>query len=143
MNLLLRNTVMLLSMVFGALLASAYDFEVGGLYYTITSLENLECKLAKGPIEYAGKIEIPNEVSYKNRGLKVTEIEPGVFQDSQIESVSIPSGIALHEAMFQDCSQLRSLLLPDNLSEIPSDFLHSCTSLESMSIPKSVKKARG
>ena len=68
----------------------AYDFEVDGIYYNVTSLENLEVEVTSCyAAEYKGDVVIPKTVVYKNRELRVTSIGGG--QLSRIAAGSRPS----------------------------------------------------
>ena len=59
----------LMSMV--ANVASAYDFEVDSIYYTIISSENLTVQVDGS---YAYDVNIPETVTYRNRSFHVTKI---------------------------------------------------------------------
>ena len=78
--------------------ASAYDFEVDGIYYSITSMSNLEVEVTYKNIDveiystwnqnyvkscvnnsYNGIIEIPCTVNYNNRTYTVTRIGEEAF----------------------------------------------------------------
>lgn len=59
--------------------ASAYDFQVDGIYYNIISASELTCAVTSGENKYTGEIVIPNTVTYKGRKLSVNSIEDNSF----------------------------------------------------------------
>ena len=72
----------------------AYDFKVGGIYYSIVSLPDLTCEVSSGDNKYKGQVTIPATVTYKNRTLTVTEIRSNAFEGcSGLTSVSIPNSV--------------------------------------------------
>lgn len=54
--------------------ASAYDFEVDGIYYDIVFLPNLTCAVTCGDKYYEGDITVPSEVLFKGRTLSIISI---------------------------------------------------------------------
>ena len=87
------------------LTASAYDFEVDGIYYNILSLDELTCAVTYKNTLYSGDITIPSKVSYKDREITVT-------------------GIGF--AAFRNCSKLKSLSLPATIVQIESNAFDRC-----------------
>lgn len=115
-----------LQKVLGALLmaialpVSAYDLEVGGIYYTVISVTDLTCAVTYGDKMYEGTVVIPATMEYNNRTLTVTEIEKDAF--------SRYGGNKNKE------NAIRSLTIPNTISSIPDDALYYCTSLDSLII---------
>lgn len=112
----------------GSITASAYDFEVDGIYYNILSLDDSTCEVTYNPenkVEkprvcypsYSGSITIHASVIYKGRELTVTKIG---------------------EYAFVGCDKLTSLTLPTTITKITfSDYCGSfeyCRSLETLSV---------
>lgn len=64
--------------------AYAYDFEVGGIYYNITSETDLECEVTyKGyynQSSYSGNMAIPSTVEYNGKKYSVTAIGSSAFE---------------------------------------------------------------
>ena len=62
-----------------------------------------------------------------------------VFANCGIENIAIPDGITkLTKYMFAGCSKLKSIQLPTKLDTIEDGVFRNCTSLLSMTIPKTV-----
>ena len=59
----------------------AYDIEVDGIYYNITSLTDLTAEVTKGDNGYSGDIIIPSTITYKSKTLTVTSIGDRAFRD--------------------------------------------------------------
>lgn len=70
----------------------AYDFEVDGLYYDLSSLPNRTCKLTSGDSAYSGALIIPESVNYDGLVFSVTEVDVNAF-NSRITELSIPASI--------------------------------------------------
>ena len=102
---------LLMSLV--SLTTSAYDIEVDGIYYTVTSLTDLTCTVTYGDKMYEGTVIIPATIEYNNRTLTVTNIQSRAFR----------RGNTIH-----------SLTIPNTISFIPDDALYDCTSLDSLII---------
>lgn len=63
-----------------SLTASAHDFEVDGIYYTVTSSADLTVEVAsRGYNTYSGTVTIPSTVTYNSKTYSVTSIESYAF----------------------------------------------------------------
>ena len=93
--------------------ASAYDFEVDGIYYNIKSASNLTVAVTYGDTKYSGEVIIPETVVYKSKVLKVTDIDDDAFYI---------------------CDELTSIEIPNNIQSIGYDAFRSCDSLKSVNI---------
>ena len=130
--------VVLTNLIF--LSVSAQDFEVDGIYYNVTSLENLEVEVTSGDNKYSGDIVIPETVTYKNRKLSVTSIGQYAFQYcSGLTSIDIPDGVTeIGRGAFRGCSGLTSIDIPDGVTEIGNYAFEYCSGLTSIDIPDGV-----
>ena len=133
-------------------------FNVGGFVFKIWSNLNKEAILW----EYNGTdtdIVIPKEVE----GYTVTAIQTNAFKEMDIESVVIPEGVTfINYGAFQNCKNLKKVvmqgnmdiiesyafsycynleevIMPDTLNEIGSNAFYNCESLKSIVIPEGVK----
>ena len=97
--------------------ASAYDFEVDGIYYDVVSLTEFTCKVVKENDKslYRGDIVIPEKVNYNGKELTVVEIADRVFNKcSDLTSISIPKTISsISDYMFSGCSALEHVKFED------------------------------
>lgn len=126
-------------MILSTINSSAYDFESGGLYYTITSAENLTVAVTTGDIKYTGVITIPSTVEYKNKKLTVTEIGNNAFQGTDITSIILSTTIEkISDAAFENCNAIKSIDIPGNIKTFGSNVFSQCQELEKISIQEGV-----
>lgn len=141
---LLLLVIMLLPMV-----ASAYDFELDGICYTITSIDNKTVEVATNSntetktSNYDGDIIIPSSVVYNNITFTVTGIGMAAFAyyekkpgsesygiNEKITSVTLPSTISyISYYSFYGCS-IKKMELPQNLISIGYAAFEHCLGLE-------------
>ncbi len=107
--------------------AHAHNFEVDGIYYNITSSEDLTVEVTyKGGSytaysdEYTGSVTIPATVTYDGTAYSVTAIGDLAFrQCSSLTSVTIPEGVtSIGEGAFHYCSGLTSITIPESVTSI-------------------------
>ncbi|MDE6835181.1 MAG: leucine-rich repeat domain-containing protein, partial [Ruminococcus sp.] len=84
----------------------------------------------------ATKAVIPDTID----GLPVTSIGYSAFENnSNLKSIIIPDIITdISSCAFEGCSSLESITLPDTITNIASSVFEDCSSLESIIIPDSV-----
>ena len=139
----MKKLFVLISLVWTAVAAGAYDFEKSGLYYNIKN--NSECYVtnkAENVASYSGSVTIPATVNYNGKNYSVTGIEYKAFSGcNELTSVVIPTSIKYYSTcLFMDCANLSSVTLPNNLTEIPGSMCFNCPNLRNITIPASVKK---
>lgn len=143
MNPIIQKTWIFLSMLWISIAASAYDFEVDGIYYTVVSLPELTCEVSKSPKdnEYSGDIKIPAEVSFRGKTLKVERIGSDAFRSCEsLTSVDIPNSVTvIGDQAFDECTSLASVKIPNSVTEIGDLAFDRCKSLRSIVIPSSLK----
>ncbi len=141
---------MLLSLV--SLAVHAYDFEVDGIYYTITSMSDLEVEVTYSQFTekyvngksyfgtfsgnttpYTGHVSIPSTVNYQNRTFTVVGIGKTAFgcDVSETKIVDEPVFSALSTAV-------TSVSLPTSIRYI-DERAFQCCKIESIEIPSSVQ----
>ena len=91
---IIKNLWMAVAMLCSFNFASAYDFEVDGIYYNITSMADLTVEVTsngkyeefydygyywKNTTPYSGHITIPSTVNYNNRTFEITGIGIAAF----------------------------------------------------------------
>ena len=75
------------------LLTFAYDFEVDGIYYNITSTEKSEVEATHGQVYSSGDVVIPEYVTFNKTTYKVTGIGEGAFDGGHVHSLTIPATV--------------------------------------------------
>ena len=113
--------------------ASAYDFEVDGIYYVYNSNDN-SAHVTSGETKYKGSVTIPSDVTYNGRTLKVTEIGSYAFSGcDEMTSITIPSSIKeIRSYVFQGCSKLTSIRIPNNVKTIGRDVFNNSSNLKTL-----------
>ena len=134
---------LMLIMMCISLTASAYDFEVGGIYYNIVSSESKTVSVTYATTDYnsySGNVTIPTDVTNEGTEYIITEIGSNAFKKcSSLTSVSIPSGVtSIGSAAFSSCSSLTSVNIPNGVTSIERSAFYGCSNLTSVEIPSSV-----
>lgn len=126
--------------------ASAYDFEVNGIYYNVLSISSRTCGVTYGENKYSGDIVIPETVTYNGSEFSVTSIcgdyyeEKGAFSNCKITSVTLPNSITdIGIYAFRGCPYLITVKIPDNVNSIGEEAFYNCTSLTYIAIPGDVR----
>lgn len=141
--------------------ASAYDFEDGGVYYTITSETDKTVEVTSGD-DGRGNLAIPETVNINGTDYAVTTIGNNAFADlirrssitlgnsitaigdsafinSSISSIVIPDGVeTIGDCAFMNCSSLSSVTLGSNLTSLGDSLFLYCRRLASIDIPDGV-----
>lgn len=128
-----------------SLMAHAHDFEMDGIYYKITSEENLTVKVtymgsSSSSAVYSGSITIPESVSYNDNKYAVTSIGDKAFYDCfSLTDINLPNSIiTIENSSFRDCSNLTSIIIPDKVVSIGSSAFWGCSGLVNIAFPTSV-----
>ncbi len=136
-----KTTLLTIVVLLCSISASAYDFEVDGICYTITSSEELTVEIAyKGPAGYSGNFIIPNSVKYDGFTYSVTSIGSTAFQGcSGLTNVTIGNSvISIRDYSFVGCSGLTSVDIPNTVTNIGNFAFKDCYNLTNVFIPNSV-----
>ncbi len=136
----LRSALLLLLLLCATQIASAYDFVVDGIYYSIKSGN----KVTVTSGSYSGDINIPSSVTYGNITYSVVSISEEAFRNcSSLTSVSIPESVtSIGNAAFQYCISLTSINIPSSVKIIGDYTFYGCSALTSILIPESVTTIR-
>ena len=123
-----------------ALLSFAHDFEVGGIYYNITSPYTVAVTSGYLQYKYNGAVTIPASVPYDGKTYNVTAIGYQAFAySSGLASVTIPNSVtAIGNNAFYECSGLTSVTIPNSVTSIGNYAFYNCSGLTSVTIPNSV-----
>lgn len=144
-----------------------YDFEVDGIYYYISSFEDLHCTACYFKQPCPDTIVIPSYVEFKGRKIKVTDLDfyhnrgsvfysvvpaisiilpPSIeripdnaFDGSSLMGIYIPDGIVeIGNYAFSGCRDLKEIYLPNSVTKIGYDAFERCTNLKEINLPNSV-----
>lgn len=165
MRTIMQKLWMVMALLCLSISASAYDFEVDGICYNITSMSNLEVEVTysffgddymegyhcyKNYSPYSEHVTIPSTVNYNNRTFEVVGIGYAAFgypslsssayqygEPTPITSVTLPSTIRyISDQAFQGC-KIESINLPSSLTEI-GVAAFAYTSLKNLILPNSL-----
>ena len=91
--------------------ANAYDFEIDGIRYDITSFSELTVKASSLSETIVGELTIPSEVEFSGKVLKVLEIgDDFASSNLQISSLSVDDGIiSIGARAFKNCANLATV----------------------------------
>ena len=129
------------------IVATAHDFEVGGIYYNIADATNKAVAVTyKGSSyyeysnEYTGNIVIPESVAYNGTTYSVTSIGGYAFYGcTGLTSIEIPNSVtSIGDYAFSGCWGLTSVEIPNSVTSIGEDAFNGCSGLTSVEIPNSV-----
>ena len=89
---------------------------------------------------YEGDVVIPEHITYEGQTMKVTAIGDDAFaQCTDLRSVKMPNSITeIGVAAFEDCTNLLDIDLPNSVAYIRNEAFLRCFSLTSANIPNSV-----
>ena len=117
-----KHILLIAALLLGTLMASAHDFEVGGIYYNITSPTDLTVAVTYSggsydsvSDEYCGAVAIPSTVTYNNNTYSVTSIGMYAFCSCRnLTSITLPASVtSIEEEAFSYCSSLTSIIVAD------------------------------
>ena len=114
----------------------AYDFQVDGIGYTITSFDDFTVAVDGLSENISGIVELPSVISYKNKSFTVTSIKS--MHSNKIESVIIPSTVTYLSDYAFNGSSIKNLVIPDNVTGLGKSICANCESLISVSIPSNI-----
>ena len=129
--------------LFGSLNMQAYDFEVNGIFYTVTDTASASAKVAVTSDSeqlYEGTVAIPSTVTNDGKTYSVTAIgEKAFYYCKGLTSVTIPESVKeIGGNAFRNCAGLTTLALPSGLTTIGYSAFFGCTGLTSVNIPAGV-----
>lgn len=115
----------------------AYDFEVDGIYYTLTGTHTVS--VDKGAYDYDGDLTIPASVSNGGHTYTVTAVADNAFKSMKVENVVLPEGLTtIGNSSFQS-STLKSITLPSTLSSMGTSAFRECKNLTAIALPDALK----
>ena len=113
--------------------ASAYDFEVDGIYYNILGSD---AEVAWGSPKYSGSVVIPSTVTYSDKTYSVTRIGVRAFEEcSGLTSITIPNSVkSIGKEAFHYCISLASVTIPNSVTSMEDNVFTSCLGLTSITV---------
>ncbi len=149
-QILKRTLLTFLVLVAFNLSASAYDFIVDGIAYTITSDSTVEVcnnnsdmwgNILANIYEDIQNLIIPKQVDFENNCYTVNGIKDRAFENTQsLISIIIPASVQyIGYDAFAGCSTLSVVNLPSGITTIKPRSFSGCSSLKSIIIPESVE----
>ena len=135
------TTIWLILAMIVPLGASAYDFQVGNIYYKINGEGTVSVTYKDTNLNsYSGTVTIPATVSNNGVTYTVTEIGSSAFRASSgLVRVNLPSTMqTIGYASFYNCRALAYINIPNSVTYIDSFAFRQCTSLTEITIPGSI-----
>lgn len=122
---------------------SAYDFEVDGIYYNITSSTDKTVEVTSNPNssnDYSGFVAIPDSVNYNGSTYRVIRIGKSAFSHcGNLTGVAIPNSVvSIGEHAIRECDLLRNVTIPNSVTSIGTSAFSGCDILTKVVIGKSV-----
>ena len=140
-----KKLAMLMAGLWCCIAVNAHDFQRNGIYYNILTTKSVEVTFKGSSYfeysdEYAGKVEIPESVTYNGKTYSVTSIgQSAFFTCSGLTSITIPNSVkTIGEWAFRDCKGITSIAIPNSVTSIGEYAFQYCTGLTSITIPNSV-----
>lgn len=131
-----------------SLSASAYDFEVDGIYYNILSIPEAKVEVTyreytnyKYESGYEGDMVLPSTVTLNSRVFTVTRIgENAFYQNEKLISIQLPEHLeSIGTNAFYECDHLTGINLPSELTSIEVSAFEGCKQITYLKIPLNVK----
>ena len=131
---IIKRAILALLMAVAAATASAYDFEIDGIYYGKLSdgMSVVVTYKDSNYNSYSGSVKIPSQVTYNGTTYSVTYIGSYAFYGcSGLTSVTIPNSVTeIGWYAFSGCSGLTSVTIPNSVTDIGDLAFLSCHSLK-------------
>lgn len=114
--------------------ASAYDFEVDGIRYDITSFTELTVTASSVSENMEGCIKVPSSVEFSGKTLSVMTIGDRFMESNQlITSLLISDGVReIGSFSFNNCSNLTEVTIPESVCVIGNNAFAECTNIRTV-----------
>lgn len=130
---------MVIAMLWLSISASAYDFEVDGIQYTVISISDRTCSVEEITAEAGEIVSIPEKIAYNNDLFTISKFESGCASSSILKELNIEDCVITElSGSFSGAQKLESVRLPLSLTTIGDYTFNYCTSLTSINIPNGV-----
>ncbi len=141
----MRRLLILLLLLQTTLIVSAYDIEVNGICFNLTSDSTVAVTyldfIRMNEDYYIGDVVVPASINYKGKKYAVTAIGQKAFLGSSyLKSVTLPSSIiTIEDNAFGNCPALVSVEIPEGVKELGDAFANS-DRLQSIVVPSTVTR---
>lgn len=108
-----------------SLSASAYDFEVDGIYYDVESLSDRTCS-----VTYKDRVKIDGKTRFYNDFASETLVIPSTVEYAG-QTLKV---IGIKFAAYEDNTCIKKLIVPNSIQYLFADCFNCCTSLEEVII---------
>ena len=117
----------------------AYDVERDGIYYTLNTT-NQTLTVVAGDTKYSGDVVIPDEVQFSARALPVVGISTQAFyQCTELTSVIIGDNVTeIGGSAFSGCTALTTAVFGDAVTTIGFSAFNGCSKLKDLTIGDAV-----
>ena len=131
----LQGWFLVIVTLLGIFPASAYDFQVNGIYYNFNGAEVTVTSSGS----YSGYVVIPSTVTYEGKTYLVTSIgDYAFYQCEGLATITLPESVtSIGDFAFQYCRGLTTIMLPESLTSIGNYAFSGC-GLTTITIPNSV-----
>jgi hypothetical protein len=123
------------------IMIQGYYLNSSGVWSELTTNGNIKFDKSTGTIvKYTNdksttSLVIPSEID----GVQVKRIGEKVFEDSKLESITMPNGVtSIGDFAFAGCVNLTSITIPNGVTSIGVCAFESCNSATDITIPSSV-----
>ena len=139
----LRSILFAMMAILVPALAQAHDFVVDGIYYNITSDNEVAVTYpgsTSSSVAYSGEIMIPRTVTYDGNTYNVTSIGKNAFMSCyNLKGVNIANSVTtIGDAAFAFCDGLTSIIIPNSVTDLGKMTFMDCQWLQSVTISNSV-----
>ncbi len=121
-----------IAVLLGSVMANAYDFEVDGIRYDITSFTELTVKASSLSETFVGDLVIPSKVQFNGKELYVKEIgDDFAASNAAILSLTINTGVdSIGDRAFKNCINLTRINIAQTVTKIGAECFYACTALD-------------
>ena len=122
----------------------AVEVEIDGINYELVAKVKQATVIAKSSGKYSGEVVIPESVEHEGSAYSVTSIGARVFEAcSGLTSVTIPNSVtSIGYSAFNGCSGLTSVTIGNSVTSIGYSAFLDCSALTSVTIGNGVKSIR-
>ena len=97
------------------------------------------CKVIQSSYDRLDGVDIAANPSFFGKNFTTTEIDASAFKSSGVKSVVIPNTVTqIPDEAFYECNKLTSVVIPESVTEFGTMAFGTCQSLTDIKIPNSV-----